>query len=891
MEPMTESRTSVLVVATACLGLTGGIFALDLLTPLGIPVWLFYLAPILLWSLTPSRVGPFVQAGLCIALTIIGLFLSPVGAPFTFALINRLFGFPLLGVAAYAVSAPRAEGLASQGARDSLSRRTVASLAGAGFLLVLLATASYWTVVLYQESERFVIHTHEVLTELSRTLSSLTDAETGQRGFLLTGHDGYLEPYTRAVMEIHGHLERLKVLTQDNQLQQSRLQVLDAKVEEKLTELRETVSARQSRGLDEALRIVISDQGKAVMDEIRSLVAVMEGTEQDLLAERAQLSQVMFMALASYLSLGGLLQIGLLAATGLFVRQAQVADQLRIETDATQRRLAAIVESSNDAIIGKTLDGLVTSWNAGAERLFGYSADEMMGQPITVLFPPDRLDEEPRIIERLKRGEHIKHFETVRLRKDGRPVEVLLTHSPVRDRQGTIVGISTIARDITELKQAETAMREALATLDATVDGTFIFDPQTLRFSYVNEGAVRQVGYSREELLCMTPLDIKPEFDEPRFRAMIATLVSGAAEAHNFTTVHRRKDGVDVPVDINLQCVGAGTGGTRLIAIVRDITERRQAEKTFRQVVEGVPNAILLVNQSGIITLVNAQAERLFGYSREELLSRPLETLMPARFQGAHPGHRAAFFANPTTRAMGAGRDLYGQHKDGREIPVEIGLSSIETEGGHMVLASIIDISERKQAAEEIRRQGELLAVANKELEAFSYSVSHDLRAPLRSLDGFSLALLEDCAGQLTEQGKGYLHRIRAASQRMGQLIDDLLGLSRATRLELQREPVDLSALALGSADEVRRIWPGRQVELVVALGLRAEGDRRLLRIVFDNLLGNAWKFTSKQERAAIEVGAISHEGTTAYFVRDNGAGFDMAYADKRSAPFSGCIR
>ena len=418
------------------------------------------------------------------------------------------------------------------------------------------------------------------------------------------------------------------------------------------------------------------------------------------------------------------------------------------------------------------------------------------------------------------------------------------------------------------------------------MDGAFIFDPQTLRFSYVNEGAVRQVGYSREELLRMTPLDIKPEFDEPRFRAMIAPLVSGAESAHSFTTVHRRKDSVDVPVEINLQCVGAGTAQIRLIAIVRDVTERKWAEETFRRVVEGAPNAMILVNQKGTISLVNALAEILFGYSREELLDQSMETLVPARFRGAHPGQRAAFFADPKRRAMGGGRDLYGLHKDGREIPIEIGLNPIETKEGRMVLSSIIDISERKRTEEEIRRRGQLLEAANKELESFSYSVSHDLRTPLRSIDGFSQALLEDCAGLLNEQGKDHLNRIWAASQRMGQLIDDLLGLSRATRKELRREPVDLSALALGSADEVRKIWPGRQVELVVAPGLRPQGDPRLLRIVSDNLLGNAWKFTSKQERAAIDVGAMSKDGATAYFVRDNGVGFDMAYVGKLFCAF-----
>jgi PAS domain S-box-containing protein len=654
-------------------------------------------------------------------------------------------------------------------------------------------------------------------------------------------------------------------------------------------------------------------------------------------------------------------------------------------------------------------DGYFKRLNPAWERVLGYTIEELLTEPYLNFIHPDDRDTTGVEAKKNEAGGQTISFENRYRCKDGSYRWLLWSATPSREQQL----IYASARDITEHKRAEAAMREALATLDATVDGAFIFDPQTLRFSYVNEGAVRQVGYSREELLRMTPLDIKPEFDEPRFRAMIAPLVSGAESAHSFTTVHRRKDGMDVPVEINLQCVGAGTARARLIAIVRDITERKKAEEAvteseerlslaldsaqmgvwelnltndtairtlrhdqifgypslqpewgseiflahvvpedrdlvkkrfeeafatghfnmecqimwpdqslhwiasqgrifrnhngdpvrmmgvvtditerkrleekFRRVVEGAPNAIILVNQKGTIALVNAQAEILFGYSREELRGQSIETLVPARFRGAHPGHRAAFFADPTTRAMGVGRDLYGLHKDGREIPIEIGLNPIETNDGRMVLSSIIDISERKWAEEEIRRHGQLIEAANKELESFSYSVSHDLRTPLRSIDGFSQALLEDCAGLLNEQGKDHLNRIRAASQRMGKLIDDLLGLSHTARHELRREPLDLSALALGSADEVRKIWLGRQVELVVAPGLRAQGDPQLLRIVFDNLLGNAWKFTSKQERPAIKVGAMSHDGTTAYFVRDNGVGFDMAYADKLFAPF-----
>jgi len=178
------------------------------------------------------------------------------------------------------------------------------------------------------------------------------------------------------------------------------------------------------------------------------------------------------------------------------------------------------------------------------------------------------------------------------------------------------------------------------------------------------------------------------------------------------------------------------------------------------------------------------------------------------------------------------------------------------------------------------------LAAANKELEAFSYSVSHDLRAPLRSIDGFSQALLEDYADKIEPAGKDYLQRVRTATQRMSQLIDDLLNLSRVTRAEMRREKVDLTALARSITDELAKSDPDRRVELKICEGLMAEADSRLLRVVMENLLGNAWKYTSTHNEAQIEFGQMKHNGRPAYFVRDDGAGFDPRYVGRLFGAF-----
>ncbi len=306
----------------------------------------------------------------------------------------------------------------------------------------------------------------------------------------------------------------------------------------------------------------------------------------------------------------------------------------------------------------------------------------------------------------------------------------------------------------------------------------------------------------------------------------------------------------------------------------REIEERKRGEKRFRLLLDAAPDAMTIVNEKGIIVLVNNQVEKLFQYTREELLGQPIEILIPERFQDKHPEHRRSYSRDPHTRPMGAGLDLYARRKDGTEFPAEISLSPMESEGGMLVTAAIRDVTAQKMAEKALQ-------TTNKELEAFSYSVSHDLRTPLRAIDGFSRELLENYKERLDERGQKDLARIRSATQRMSQLIDDLLNLSRLNISELALEDVDLSALAEQIVEERIKGEPNRSVEFRATPNLTTKGDARLLVIALENLLSNAWKFTQKQPQAKIAFGVTHQNGVKAFFVRDNGVGFNMAYADK----------
>lgn len=445
----------------------------------------------------------------------------------------------------------------------------------------------------------------------------------------------------------------------------------------------------------------------------------------------------------------------------------------------------------------------------------------------------------------------------------------------------------------------------------------------------------------------------------------------------------------------------------------------RASETRFRSLLDSAPDAIVIVDKQGHITLTNIQTENWFGYSREELLGQPVEILVPERFRETHVPQREHYQTAPSTRPMGRDVELYGLRKDGSEFPVEISLSPIKTDQGMLVTSIIRDITVRKQAEEaqrqvqaryqelvnnlpvgvyrntpgvdghflevnpamldifeatsseqllahpvsdlycdpaarlafsdKILREGHVsseelllktlqgrefyaaitavmkrddnddiyfdgivedisarkkseqriqqlndslrtrsteLEVTNKELEAFSYSVSHDLRTPLRAMDGFSRTLLDDYGDRLDERGRDRLDRIRAAAQRMAALIDDLLKLSRVSRAELTREPVDLTQLANKVMASLQQAEPERVLQFTVQSDLVAQGDVHLLQVVLDNLLGNAWKFTHQCPEAVIEIGSKTEGDEYIYFVRDNGAGYDMAYADKLFSAF-----
>ena len=341
-------------------------------------------------------------------------------------------------------------------------------------------------------------------------------------------------------------------------------------------------------------------------------------------------------------------------------------------------------------------------------------------------------------------------------------------------------------------------------------------------------------------------------------------------------------------------------GGRRLVSAIRYAIERKRSEEELREsesrkkaILEAALDCIITIDHDGQIVDFNPAAERTFGYSRAQVMGKEMaELLIPARMRAAHHRGLEQFLAAGEGPMLGRRIEMPAMRADGSEFCAELAISTIRVRGRPMFTAYLRDITERKQAEREIRqltadleqrvqaRTAELEA-ANKELEAFSYSVSHDLRAPLRAIDGFASMLMEEFAEQLSDQPRHYLKVVGDNAKKMGRLIDDLLKFARLGRQPLMKQTVSMTRLARDVAHEIRRAEPQRDIDLRIEELPDCQADAALLKQVLLNLLSNAFKFTRGKEPAAIDIGATQADGVVTYFVRDNGAGFDMAYADK----------
>ena len=503
------------------------------------------------------------------------------------------------------------------------------------------------------------------------------------------------------------------------------------------------------------------------------------------------------------------------------------------------------------------------------------------------------------------------------------PTTVLLTFALVvvllwRQRDARFA-----ARELAFHKQAQEQALLQTSALQAAANSIVITGPDGV-IRWVNDAFTKLTGYNAGEVIGRNPRILKSGKHGPEFYKALWECILAGRTWHD-EVVNRRKDGSLYTEEMTITPVKDAAGITsHFIAIKQDVTERKQAEAALREAAETMTAAQRIARfGSWELELTNPDFEqnalrwseecyRLFGF---EPYAVPVTKEL---FYRHVPEEERDRIKNAVSKAMTDGADYSIDHRvllpDGEVRHVhEQARMFIDPRTGRplKLVGTVHDITERVQAHELLRQSNEALELkvagrteeirrlndelrlrlaqletANKELESFAYSVSHDLRTPLRSIDGFSKALLEDCWDKLDDDGKDHLRSVCAASQRMAQLIEDLLGLSRVTRTELRLRTFDLAALARAIISTLRASEPQRGVEAVIPDSLTVRADANLIRIALENLLANAWKFSSQKPQARIELGQVEQNGQNAYFVRDNGAGFEMAYAHKLFGAF-----
>lgn len=549
-------------------------------------------------------------------------------------------------------------------------------------------------------------------------------------------------------------------------------------------------------------------------------------------------------------------------------------------------------------------DGTITDWNPWAERIFGWTREEAFGRSVTELIVPEEI--RARIAASLRELGCRTEIDTginENVTKAGRRITCEWHDAPLRDEGGKVVGILAMARDVSDRIVAEAELRasrgrlvrllERLPVATAVVRGNGTIESFNLR-------AVELFGADATSVPTFPAFirHLLPEGEERRtveraLQNLQEAVASGLPEP-SILLAARLRDGREMVVAAD--CV---VDDDLVVWTATDLTEvlRLEAERArLGRIVEESIDEVYVFDATTLrFRSANRSARDNLGYTLEELRERTPLDVKPELTEEAFARTLAALRSGAS---RGERFETVHRRKDGSTYPVEVHLQ-LSAEGGEPVFVAVIqDITVRRRAEDVVRgMNAELearvrartheLEESNRELESFAYSVSHDLRAPLRAIDGFGQLLVEEYGGRLDAEGLRYLSRIREGAQRMGNLVDDLLRLSRVARTALSRQAVDLTAMASGIFEDLRLSEPARRVETVVAPGLAAQADRDLVRILLENLLQNSWKFTARREDARIEVGAEGTGHGAAFFVRDNGAGFDMAFASQLFKPFS----
>jgi PAS domain S-box-containing protein len=731
--------------------------------------------------------------------------------------------------------------------------------------LISLTVVEYQTTAKAVEAEHWADHSYRVLQLLGDVTITELQAQNSARGYALTRDPAVRASSEDSMQQLDLSLRQLRRLTADNPRQQARLNELDPIVRQ-LLRLLASMNDQPDYGAS------LAGRGQAEASEMRQIIGRMRREENQLLGGR-ETSSIPVPPLA----LGCFSVITMVVGSTFTIRLIR-------RLSRTERQFQDVLEAAPEAAVVIDKAGRMVLVNAQTEKLFGYSRDELLGSAIGMLISErdrERYRGHPQsFFTPASAPVSDEDFDLTGRRKDGSEFPIEIGLSPLEIGDEALV--SGAIRDVTEHKRIEEKLRaqadrlqEQASLLDVAHDAIVVRGlGGEIRFW--NQGAESIYGWTKAEAIGKISHVLLQTRSQPPMAEVEALLLRDGRWEGDI--VHTRRDGSRITV-ASRQVLRQDERGNSVLEIDNDITRRKQAEERFAQLLEGAPDAMVVLNREGKIVLVNAQVTKLFGYSKEELLDAQIAMLVP---------DRSGLFTERRAQLMAGGLELQGVRRDGSAFPVEISVNPLETREGTLFSSAIRDITERKRGEEQIQKLNQELqggnaelAAANQELQAFTYSIAHDLRSPLRHIQGYSKLLGEHLGAEASARAQEYLQDIAESAINMGCMVDDLLGLARIGRQELDIQVTGLNFLVAEVIEDIQRDLGDRAIEWRIGDLPYLDCDPGLIRQVLFNLLSNAVKYTRPRHPAVIEVGQLLGKTRPTIFVRDNGVGFNMEYADK----------
>jgi PAS domain S-box-containing protein len=756
-------------------------------------------------------------------------------------------------------------------------------------VLILIGVLSYHSTLVSGDSDEWVRHTRRVSATLDSMLYSMTTNEASGAAYILTGDEAYLNMWRSSTLELQTRAASLHALTQDNPVQQARLPALDALVSQRVKLGARIIDLRRERGLNAAADEIRTGTARNVTVEFRRQVQQMLDEEAILLVQRTATWRANVQTTRTILVTGTILGL-LITATAWYgvmrdnARRRRAESALRISEDQYRTLLD---EARDYAIFMLDPQGKVMTWNTGAERIKGYSSREIVGSTFSVFFSPeDQKRGRPQEILRATAAQGRHEDQGRRVRRDGSQFVASTVYTALRDPGGNLRGFSEITRDLSETKESGAKYR---GLMEAAPDAMVVVN-QSGDIVLLNLRAESQFGYRRDELLGQKVSSIVPEGFAER---LVADGLRSAEEAlaqqigTGIELTARRKDGTEFPIEIMLSPLRSPEG-ILITAAIRDISVRKaaethlaQMERRYRGLLEAAPDAMVVVNQSGKIVLLNLQAERKFGYRRDELLGQKVINIIPEGFAERLIADGLRSPEEALAQHIGTGIELTARRKDGSEFPMELMLSPLGSMGEILVTVAIRDITMRRTAEALLLQKVEELYRSNEELQQFAYIASHDLQEPLRMVASYTTLIARRYKGKLDADADDFIAFAVDGAKRMQRLIQDLLTYSRVGSkggefLSTSSEEALEQAIRnlRGALEESGGVVTHDPLPVVLA-------DELQLVQLFQNLIGNAVKYR-RDTAPIVHVGVVPCNGRRWLFsVQDNGLGIESQYFER----------